>query len=94
MVGYTIIMSVAAIRKANTTITEKMVDASTALQVQTPFGTITYRAIDQQSTMGAFVGKTDLKDGKGMMVNWVTATVRNTYRRRRSEENATEDARK
>jgi len=33
-------------------------------------GPITYRAIDHQATMGAFVGTTALKDGKGVMVDW------------------------
>ena len=37
--------------------------------VETPFGPITFRAIDHQSTLGAFVGKTALKDGKGVMVD-------------------------
>jgi branched-chain amino acid transport system substrate-binding protein len=32
---------------------------------------VTFRAIDHQSTMGAFVGKTALKDGKGVMVDAV-----------------------
>ena len=31
---------------------------------------ITFRAIDHQSTLGAFVGKTALKDGKGVMVDF------------------------
>jgi branched-chain amino acid transport system substrate-binding protein len=34
-----------------------------------PFGEITFRKIDHQSTLGAFVGKTALKDGKGVMVD-------------------------
>jgi branched-chain amino acid transport system substrate-binding protein len=29
-----------------------------------------YRKIDHQSTMGAYVGYTALKDGKGIMVKW------------------------
>ena len=29
-----------------------------------------FRAIDHQSTLGAFVGKTALKDGKGVMVDF------------------------
>ena len=36
-----------------------------------PFGEITFRKIDHQSTLGAFVGKTALKDGKGVMVDSV-----------------------
>ena len=34
-----------------------------------PFGEITFRKIDHQSTLGALVGKTALKDGKGVMVD-------------------------
>jgi branched-chain amino acid transport system substrate-binding protein len=29
-----------------------------------------WRAIDHQSTMGAYVGQLAKKDGKGAMVNW------------------------
>jgi branched-chain amino acid transport system substrate-binding protein len=39
------------------------------LQVDTPFGRITYRAEDHQSTMGAFVGRTKNEGGKGVMVD-------------------------
>ncbi len=38
--------------------------------VETPFGPITFRALDHQSTMGAYVGRTAVRDGKGVMVNW------------------------
>jgi hypothetical protein len=31
----------------------------------------TFRALDHQSTLGAFVGKTAVKDGKGVMVDSV-----------------------
>jgi branched-chain amino acid transport system substrate-binding protein len=70
VVGYTVIKSAAAIlAKAGSTGSEKLVDAAEGLKVETPFGPITYRAIDHQSTLGAFVGKTALKDGKGVMVD-------------------------
>jgi branched-chain amino acid transport system substrate-binding protein len=36
----------------------------------TPFGPITYRAEDHQSTMGAFLGRTKNDNGKGVMVNY------------------------
>ena len=36
-----------------------------------PFGEITFRKIDHQSTLGAYVGKTALKDGKGVMTGSV-----------------------
>ena len=36
----------------------------------TPFGPITYRPEDHQSTMGAFVGRTKNEGGKGVMVDF------------------------
>ena len=38
--------------------------------VDTPFGKITYRAEDHQSTMGAFIGTTKNDKGKGTMVDY------------------------
>ena len=35
----------------------------------TPFGPITYRTQDQQSTQGAYVGVLAKKDGKGIMTD-------------------------
>ena len=40
------------------------------LSVDTPFGPVMYRAQDNQSTMGAFVGVTGVKDGKGVMTSF------------------------
>jgi len=34
------------------------------------FGPVTFRALDQQSTLGAFIGRLELKDGRGVMVEW------------------------
>jgi branched-chain amino acid transport system substrate-binding protein len=71
IVGYATVQSiVAALKKAGSVDTEKLVEAMKGLEVETPFGPITYRAADHQSTMGAFVGKLALKDGKGVMVDW------------------------
>jgi len=71
VVGYTAMMTVAdAIRKAGSLDTEKLIMAMRGLQVQTPLGPITYRSQDDQSTMGTFVGRTALKDGKGVMVDF------------------------
>jgi branched-chain amino acid transport system substrate-binding protein len=36
----------------------------------TPFGMITYRKIDHQSTMGAYLGRTKLEGDKGVMVDY------------------------
>ena len=38
--------------------------------MQSPFGPIQWRPVDNQSTMGAYVGQLARKDGKGVMVNW------------------------
>ncbi len=35
-----------------------------------PFGPFSYRAIDHQSTLGAFVGKIAVKDGHGTMADF------------------------
>ncbi|SEJ85554.1 branched-chain amino acid transport system substrate-binding protein [Variovorax sp. OK605] len=71
VVGYSMIKSVAAgIAKAKGTETPKLVEAFKGLQVDTPFGKISYRAEDHQSTMGAFVGKTKNENGKGVMVDY------------------------
>jgi branched-chain amino acid transport system substrate-binding protein len=59
----------AAIRKAKSTDNAKLIAAMAGLSVETPFGTIRYRAIDHQSTMGAYVGRLAIKDGKGVMVD-------------------------
>ncbi|WP_395056145.1 ABC transporter substrate-binding protein [Polaromonas sp.] len=71
VVGYAMIHSVAAgAAKAKSTESAKMVAAFKGLQVSTPFGKITYRPEDHQSTMGAFVGKTKNDNGKGVMVDY------------------------
>jgi branched-chain amino acid transport system substrate-binding protein len=72
VVGYAMIRSVAAgVAKAGGTETDKLVAAFRGLQVDTPFGRITYRAEDNQSTLGAFVGRTKNEGGKGVMVDYV-----------------------
>jgi len=71
LVGYNTMMAVAAmLKKAKSTDTEKMVDAMEGLTFNSPAGPITFRKIDHQSTMGAWVGHTAVKDGKGYMVDW------------------------
>ena len=61
--------SAAALIKANSTEASKITAAFKGLKVDTPFGAIVYRA-DHQSTMGAFVGRTKLEGGRGVMVNY------------------------
>ncbi|NYT65213.1 ABC transporter substrate-binding protein [Alcaligenaceae bacterium] len=71
VIGYNTILSLAAgIRKAGSTDTEAMIQAFKNLELMTPFGPITYRELDHQSTMGAYVGKLAIKDGQGVMVDF------------------------
>jgi branched-chain amino acid transport system substrate-binding protein len=71
VVGYsTVRAAAAAIRRAGSTDTEKLVAAMSGLTFETPFGKVTFRALDHQSTMGAYVGRTAVEDGKGVMVDW------------------------
>ncbi len=71
VVGYSAIKSLAAgMKKAKSTETEKMIAAFSGLQVDTPFGKITYRPEDHQSTMGGFLGTTKNDKGKGVMVDY------------------------
>ncbi len=71
VVGYATMQAIfAAINKAKSTDNEKLVIAMRGLKFSTPFGSAEFRAIDQQSTMGAFVGKLDQRGGKGTMVQW------------------------
>jgi branched-chain amino acid transport system substrate-binding protein len=72
LVGYITYLSIfEAIRKAGSTDTDKLVAAFRDLKVETPIGPISYRGVDGQSTMGAWVGTTklDAKRGVGVMVN-------------------------
>ena len=71
IVGYSAIKSLAeGIKKAGSTDTEKLVVSFKGLQVPTPFGRITYRTEDNQSTMGGFIGRTKNEGGKGVMVDY------------------------
>ena len=71
VVGYVTIKSlVAGIAKAGGTDPEKLVAAFAGLKVDSPFGPFSFRASDHQATMGAYVGKTALKDGKPIMVDF------------------------
>ena len=71
VVGYSSMRSIAAaIKRAGSLDTDKLIVAFSGLKVATPFGAITYRTQDHQSTMGAFVGRTGLKDGKGVMTSF------------------------
>ncbi len=70
VIGYSTIISLAeGLRVAGSTDTEALIKAFQGLKVTTPFGPITYRPQDHQSTMGAYVGTLDVKEGKGVMTD-------------------------
>ena len=71
-IGYITMQSIAEMLKktGGATDTEKMIAAFRGLELDTSFGRIRYRPQDHQSTLGAYVGLTTLKDGKGTMKNF------------------------
>ena len=71
VVGYATMQAIfAAITQAKSVDNEKLVKALRGLKFTTPFGPAEFRALDHQSTMGAYVGKLDLRGDKGTMVQW------------------------
>lgn len=56
--------------KAKSTETEALIAALKGLRSDTVAGPVEMRAIDQQSTLGAWVGETTLKGKLGTMKNW------------------------
>lgn len=71
VVGYTTFMAIAAaIKKADSIDTEQLIKAFRGLKLESVFGPVTFRAVDQQSTFGAFIGRLDLKGERGVMVDW------------------------
>ena len=78
VVGYATMQSIfAGIKKAGTTDNEKLIVAMRGLKFSTPFGPAEFRAIDQQSTMGAYVGKLDVRGNHGTMTQWRYADGKN-----------------
>ena len=71
LVGFMTVQSIsAALERAGSTETEAIRDAFEDLRVETPVGSITFRSSDNQSTMGAYVGRIALEDGRGVMTDW------------------------
>jgi len=71
IVGYTMIKAIAeGVKKAKSTDTERLITSFKGLNFETPFGKVTFRSDDHQSTMGAYVGKIKNDNGKGVMVDY------------------------
>ncbi len=60
----------AALEKAGSTDTDALIEAMKGLEFEAAFGPVTFRAVDHQSTLGAYVGTIALEDGKGVMRDW------------------------
>lgn len=71
IVGYTWMYAAAGIiQKAGKTDTEALIKAARGIQLNSPMGAYSFRALDQQSTLGAYVGLTTVEGGKPTMKNW------------------------
>jgi branched-chain amino acid transport system substrate-binding protein len=71
VVGYTLVKSAAAIlRKANSTDAEKLIASAEGITFDSPFGRAQFRAIDHQSTLGTFVGRTAQRNNRGVMTEF------------------------
>ncbi len=71
VVGYSTMKATAAIlAHAKSLSAEDLIKAGEGAKFDTPLGEVSFRPGDHQSTMGAYVGTTALKDGKGVMVDW------------------------
>ena len=71
VVGYMTIKAIAeGVKKAKSAQTDALITSFKGLQFDSPFGKVTFRAEDHQSTMGAFVGKIKNDRGKGVMFDY------------------------
>lgn len=71
LVGYIALYSIKeAMERAGTTETEAVVEAFRDMTLDTPIGPVTYRGIDNQTDMGAFIGRLTVRDGMPRMVDW------------------------
>ncbi|HYZ31474.1 MAG TPA: ABC transporter substrate-binding protein [Crenalkalicoccus sp.] len=71
LLGYVVVqMLQAALAKAGSTETDAMIQALEELTAETIAGPVSIRALDHQSTLGAWVGQTALKGSQGTLRNW------------------------
>lgn len=71
LVGYMTVQSIAAaIERGGATDTASIIKGFEGLEIETPVGPIEYREIDNQATMGAYVGTIAVEGDKGVLVDW------------------------
>ena len=71
VVGYALVNAiVAGLLKAGGTEGEALAEGFRGAAFDTPFGRASFRELDHQATLGAFVGRLGQKGGRGVMTNW------------------------
>ncbi|ALU88723.1 ABC-type branched-chain amino acid transport systems periplasmic component, protein [Herbaspirillum rubrisubalbicans M1] len=71
VVGYSTMLAIAGgLRKSEGGDGEALVEALRGLHWSSPLGELSFRALDQQSTMGAFIGLVSQKDGRSSLREW------------------------
>lgn len=69
--GYTTMMAIATgLRKSEGADGEALLEALRGASLSSPLGPVSFRALDQQATLGAFVGVVTQKDGRSVMRDW------------------------
>ncbi len=71
LVGYNSMLAVAAVLdRAPSLETDDLLATMEDMEFDTPVGPVRFRASDHQATMGAWVGRLAVRDGRGVMVDW------------------------
>lgn len=71
VLGYSTMMAIAAgLKKSDGVEGEALLEALRGLHWSSPLGELNFRALDQQSTMGAFIGLLSQKDGRSTLRDW------------------------
>ncbi|MEM0906160.1 MAG: ABC transporter substrate-binding protein [Pseudomonadota bacterium] len=74
IVGYNSVMTIKTLLETAPSLeTDDLLATMEGLKVESPTGPFVFRAADHQATMGAYVGKTGMVDGKPVMVDWFYA---------------------
>ena len=74
IVGYNSMMTIKKLLETAPSLeTDDLLATMDGLEVESPTGPFMFRGADHQATMGAYVGKTALVDGKPSMVDWFYA---------------------
>ncbi|MCW8085168.1 ABC transporter substrate-binding protein [Sabulicella glaciei] len=80
VVAYDTVTAIATmLRRSEGTDTDRMIEAMRGLRFPSAFGEteVEFRDLDHQSTSGAYVGRTAVRSGRGVMVDWRYADGRN-----------------